>query len=78
MSTRSLNRQFRHQTGTTPLRWLSRQRIRRAQQLLEETNRSVEQVGELVGFTSPTAFRDCFRQIVGVSPRSYRRAFPPG
>jgi transcriptional regulator GlxA family with amidase domain len=78
MSTRSLSRHFRHQTGTTPLQWLSRQRIRRAQQLLEETDRSIEQVGELVGFTSPTTFRECFRQIVGVSPRDYRRAFPPG
>jgi transcriptional regulator GlxA family with amidase domain len=77
MSTRSLSRHFRHQTGTTPLQWLSRQRVRRAQQLLEETDRSVEQVGEQVGFTSPTAFRECFRQIVGVSPRDYRRAFPP-
>ena len=77
MSTRSLSRHFRHQTGTTPLQWLSRQRVRRAQQLLEETERSVEQVGEQVGFTSPTAFRECFRQIVGVSPRDYRRAFPP-
>jgi len=78
MSTRSLSRHFRRQTGTTPLQWLSRQRIRRAQQLLEETDHSVEYVGELVGFTSPTAFRGSFRQIVGVSPRDYRRAFPPG
>jgi transcriptional regulator GlxA family with amidase domain len=78
MSTRSLSRHFRHQTGTTPLQWLSRQRVRRAQQLLEETDRSVEQIGELVGFTSPTAFRECFRQTVGVSPRDYRRSFPPG
>jgi transcriptional regulator GlxA family with amidase domain len=76
MSTRSLSRHFRHQTGTTPLQWLSRQRVRRAQQLLEETDRSVEQIGELVGFTSPTAFRECFRHVVGVSPRDYRRAFP--
>jgi len=78
MSTRSLSRHFRHQTGTTPLQWLSQQRVRRAQQLLEETDRPVERVGELVGFTSPTAFRECFRHIVGVSPRDYRRAFPPG
>jgi AraC-like DNA-binding protein len=26
------------------------------------------------GFASPTAFRERFRQIVGVSPRDYRRA----
>jgi len=77
MSTRSLSRHFRHQTGTTPLQWLSRQRVRRAQHLLEGTDQPVEQIGELVGFTSPTTFRECFRHIVGVSPRDYRRTFPP-
>jgi transcriptional regulator GlxA family with amidase domain len=79
MSPRSLSRHFRHQTGTTPMQWLSRQRIRRAQHLLETTDRPVEQVGGLVGFASPTAFRERFRQVVGVSPRQYRSAFvPPG
>jgi len=78
MSTRSLSRHFRQQTATTPMAWLNRQRVRRAQQLLETTRRPVEQIGDLVGFTSPTAFRESFRQIVGVSPREYRRAFPAG
>ncbi|MCW3813347.1 helix-turn-helix domain-containing protein [Micromonospora sp. DR5-3] len=77
MSTRSLSRHFRDQTGTTPVQWLNRQRIRRAQQLLERTDQPVERVGTLVGFTSPTAFRESFRQIVGVPPRAYRAAFPP-
>ncbi|MBL6274711.1 helix-turn-helix domain-containing protein [Micromonospora fiedleri] len=77
MSTRSLSRHFRDQTGTTPMRWLSRHRVRRAQQLLEQTDQPVERVGALVGFASPTAFRECFRHVVGVSPRDYRAAFPP-
>ncbi|MEU4712893.1 helix-turn-helix domain-containing protein [Micromonospora purpureochromogenes] len=77
MSTRSLSRHFRDQTGTTPLRWLNRQRIRRAQQLLERTDQPVERIGTLVGFASPTAFRESFRQVVGVPPRVYRAAFPP-
>lgn len=75
MSTRSLSRHFRDQTGTTPMQWLTRQRVRRAQHLLETTDRPVEQVGELAGFTSPTAFRERFRQVVGVSPREYRSNF---
>ncbi|MEH1059437.1 helix-turn-helix domain-containing protein, partial [Micromonospora sp. CPCC 206171] len=77
MSTRSLSRHFRYQTGTTPLRWLNRQRIRRAQQLLERTDQPVKRIGMLVGFASPTAFRESFRQVVGVPPRVYRAAFPP-
>jgi transcriptional regulator GlxA family with amidase domain len=75
MSTRSLNRHFRDQTGTTPLQWLSRQRLRRAQQLLESTDQPVEQIGAFVGFTSQTTFRERFRALIGVSPQAYRRAF---
>lgn len=75
VSTRTLIRRFREQTGTTPLQWLHRARIRQAQHLLESTEHTVERIGAQVGFASPTAFRDRFKQTTGVSPRSYRRAF---
>lgn len=74
-STRTLIRRFREQTGTTPLQWLHRARIRQAQHLLETTEHTVERVGAQVGFASPTAFRDRFKQTTGVSPRTYRRTF---
>ena len=75
MSTRTLNRRFREQTGTSPLRWLHRARIRRAQYLLETTGHSVERIALQVGFGSPTSFRDLFKRLVGTSPQAYRRAF---
>jgi transcriptional regulator GlxA family with amidase domain len=75
MSTRTLNRHFRQQTGTTPLQWVHLARIRRAQHLLETTTQSVDQIGDRVGFGSPTAFRDRFKRIVGTTPHDYRRAF---
>uniref|UniRef100_A0AAU3H317 AraC family transcriptional regulator n=1 Tax=Streptomyces sp. NBC_01401 TaxID=2903854 RepID=A0AAU3H317_9ACTN len=74
-STRTLIRRFREQTGTTPLQWLHRARIRQAQHLLETTHHSVERIGAQVGFGSPTAFRDRFKKTTGVSPHAYRRAF---
>ena len=74
-STRTLNWRFREQTGTTPLRWLQRTRIRRAQRLLETTSHSVERIACEVGFGSPTSFRDLFKNLVGTSPRDYRRTF---
>ena len=78
-STRTFNRRFREQTGTTPLRWLQRARIRRARVLLETTGHPVERIADEVGFGSPTSFRDLFKNLVGTSPRDYRRAFrsPP-
>ncbi|WP_019546001.1 GlxA family transcriptional regulator [Streptomyces sulphureus] len=74
-STRTLIRRFRDQTGTTPLQWLHRARIRQAQHLLETTDHPVERIGTQVGFGSATAFRDRFRRVTGVSPQAYRRTF---
>jgi transcriptional regulator GlxA family with amidase domain len=75
MSTRTVNRRFREQTGTTPLQWLHRARIRHAQYLLEATTHSVDRIAVQVGFGSPTAFRDRFKRLIGTSPHAYRRAF---
>jgi transcriptional regulator GlxA family with amidase domain len=75
MSTRTLNRRFREQTGTTPLQWLLRARIRRAQQLLETTDHPVDRIATQVGFGSPTAFRERFKRVVGTGPLAYRTAF---
>lgn len=77
-STRTLNRRFQEQTGTSPLQWLQRARLRRAQYLLETTAHPIERISAQVGFGSPTAFRDQFRRLVGTSPRAYRRAFGGG
>ncbi|MEU3793889.1 helix-turn-helix domain-containing protein [Streptomyces fructofermentans] len=74
-SPRTLIRRFRDQTGTTPLQWLHRARIRQAQHLLETTEHSVERIGSQVGFGSPTTFRDRFKRTTGVSPQTYRRTF---
>ncbi|SDD35705.1 GlxA family transcriptional regulator [Actinokineospora iranica] len=75
MSARTLNRRFREQTGTTPLQWLHRARVRRAQHLLEATTHPVDRIATEVGFTSPTTFRDRFKRVVGTSPNAYRAAF---
>ncbi|MEU6387768.1 helix-turn-helix domain-containing protein [Streptomyces sp. NPDC046939] len=75
VSTRTLMRRFREQTGTTPLQWLHRARIRQAQHLLETTGHPVERIAAQVGFGSPTAFRDRFKRTTGVSPQTYRKTF---
>ncbi|KUN82403.1 AraC family transcriptional regulator [Streptomyces griseoruber] len=75
MSSRTLHRRFREQTGTTPLQWLHRARVRRAQYLLETTAHPVERIAAQAGFGSPTAFRERFRRVVGTSPQGYRRSF---
>ncbi|MFI7611735.1 GlxA family transcriptional regulator [Nonomuraea terrae] len=75
MSERTFSRRFREQTGTTPLQWLLRARVRRAQLLLETTDHGVERVAAQAGFGSATAFRERFKRVVGVTPQSYRSSF---
>jgi transcriptional regulator GlxA family with amidase domain len=75
MSTRTLSRRFREQTCTTPLQWLNRSRLRKAQCLLETTDHSVEWIARDVGFGSSTTFRDQFKRLVCISPQAYRHAF---
>jgi transcriptional regulator GlxA family with amidase domain len=75
MSPRHLGRQFRSVTGTTPLQWLLVQRIRRAQELLETTDDTVDRVATLTGMGTATTLRRHFHRTVGVAPDSYRRTF---
>jgi len=71
MSPRTFARRFVQETGTTPQRWLTGQRILLAQQLLEETDESVDEVAAQAGFGTAEALRHHFR----TTPLAYRRVF---
>ncbi|MEU2180709.1 helix-turn-helix domain-containing protein [Streptomyces thermolilacinus] len=75
MSSRHLGRHFRAATGTTPLQWLLTQRIRRAQELLETTDGSVDAIAEATGMGTAATLRRHFNRTVGVPPDTYRRTF---
>jgi transcriptional regulator GlxA family with amidase domain len=75
MSTRTLGRRFRDQVGTTPARWVTTARVRRAQRLLETARLSVEEIATEVGFRSASVLRQHFGEIVGTAPLAYRRVF---
>ncbi|MEU6267009.1 GlxA family transcriptional regulator [Saccharopolyspora shandongensis] len=75
VSVRTLNRRFRAQTGTTPLRWLVLARVHRVQELLETTDLPVEVIADHVGFGSAAVLRRHFGERVGSSPIAYRTEF---
>jgi AraC family transcriptional regulator, transcriptional activator FtrA len=75
MSSRHLARHFHAATGTSPLRWLLTQRIRRAQELLENTDDSIDTVAAAAGMGTATTLRRHFQRTVGVPPDTYRRTF---
>jgi transcriptional regulator GlxA family with amidase domain len=77
MSPRTFARRFVQETGTTPLRWLTGQRVLFAQRLLEETDEPVDLIAEKAGFGNATALRHHFRIWRGTTPQAFRRTFCP-
>lgn len=77
MSSRNLARHFNAAAGTSPLRWLLTQRVRRAQELLETSDLSVEQIASRTGMGTATTLRRHFSHQLGVPPETYRRTFRP-
>lgn len=75
LGTRTLNRHFHARVGTNPLQWLHDQRVRRAQELLEQTDLPIEVVAARVGLTSATVLRRHFRRALDTTPDAYRRTF---
>ncbi|GII88376.1 transcriptional regulator [Sphaerisporangium siamense] len=58
--------------GETPMRYLTRRRLERAQDLLRAANLTVTEICMAVGFTSLGSFSSKFTQLVGESPSAYR------
>lgn len=75
MSPRTFARRFQQETGTTPYRWILRQRVLLAQHLLEATDETVDAVAGRSGFGTAAALRHHFVRTLGTTPNAYRRTF---
>jgi transcriptional regulator GlxA family with amidase domain len=75
MSARTFARRFREETGTTPHAWITSQRVMRAEELLETTGRTIDQVAHDVGFANAATLRHHFTRVRGLSPQRYRATF---
>ncbi|MDH4874313.1 GlxA family transcriptional regulator [Pseudomonas sp. BN515] len=72
---RTFLRRFQQATGLRPTEYCQQLRAAKARELLELTNRSVDQIAWEVGYQDPAAFRKVFNKMVGLSPTDYRRRF---
>ncbi|MEU2713766.1 helix-turn-helix domain-containing protein [Streptomyces sp. NPDC007205] len=75
LAPRTFARRFQQETGTTPYRWILRQRVLRAQELLEGTDETMDEIAWRTGFGTAAALRHQFVRALGTTPNAYRRTF---
>lgn len=78
VSPATLHRRFRAQLGTTPLAWLTRERVALACRLIERGESRFEVVARHCGLGTAANLRALLRRETGLSPSAYRHCFGPG
>lgn len=69
-----LSRLFKQVSGTTLSDYISESRMRRAKELLETNEVKIQEIADMLGFSSPTNFARFFRKYGGVTPLEYRES----
>lgn len=64
---------FREATGSPPHEYLTRMRMKRACELLDDHRLQVKDVALAVGYGTPSAFSAAFHKVMGMTPRQFRR-----
>ncbi|MGW0299399.1 GlxA family transcriptional regulator [Streptomyces anthocyanicus] len=78
VSPATLHRRFRAQLGTTPLAWLTAERVTLARRLIERGEERLDAVAARSGLGTAANLRARLRRETGLSPSAYRRRFGTG
>lgn len=73
LSVSYFSRAFRVSTGLPPHKWLLRQRVKTAQQLMAVRELPLSEIAISAGFADQSHFTRVFSSIVGISPGAWRR-----
>lgn len=72
---RTFARHFRAETGTTPLRWITAQRLLEARRLLEATDLPIDQVAARAGLGTAANLRLQLARDTATTPTAYRHTY---
>ncbi len=75
LSPNGLIHRCKKQLKLTPMEYLTRLRLKRAESLLCSTADSIGNIARLCGFENPYYFSNVFKQARGLSPKEYRKKF---
>lgn len=69
-----LSHSFKKEYGISPINYLISRRINESKYLLAETDLSMSQIAQLLGFSSLSYFSQTFRKTQGISPMEFRQS----
>lgn len=70
-----LGQLFKKEVGVSFSRYLNSFRIKKAQELIVNTNLNFSEISEKVGYSSPGYFYKKFKKECGLSPSEYRKKY---
>ena len=73
MSETHFRRIFQEKMNMTPIEYVNFVRVKKACELIDKTDISMEEVAERVGFVTPSTFNRNFRRIIGTSPYQWKK-----
>ena len=69
-----LSHAFKREYGVSPINYMISKRIEESKYLLAETDLSMTQIAQLLGFSSLSYFSQVFRRTQSVTPMEYRQS----
>lgn len=66
---------FRREYNVSPISYLIARRTQESRFLLSNTDHTLSQIAQILGFSSPSYFSQSFRRMEGISPLEYRKSF---